>query len=90
MIEAEFRGDYDFGIYKDALVVSDDSGQRIALFLDARRGDRDIVSVAVDMPNSSGTRCYAIDFAWLLDHLRTLDPTRVDMRNSAWRVGNEA
>lgn len=74
MIEAELRGDYDFSSYKDALVVTDDSGQRIALFLDARRGDRDIISVAVDLPNSAGTRCYAIDFRWLISHLRKLEP----------------
>lgn len=76
MIEAELRGDYDFSRYKDALVASDESGQRIALFLDARRGDRDIISVAVDMPNSSGSRCYAIDFEWLINHLRKLEPER--------------
>lgn len=76
MIEAELRGEYDLSSYKDALVVSDESGQRIALFLDARRGDRDIVSVAVDMPNCAGTRCYAIDFNRLMDHLRKLEPKR--------------
>ncbi len=82
MIKAEQRGEYDFGRHKDALVVSDEFDQRIAIFLDPRRNGRDIVNVAVDLPNSAGSRCYAIDFAWLLDHLRTLDPTRVDIRNS--------
>jgi len=76
MIEAEPRGDYDFSRDKDALVVSDDSGQRIALFLDARGGGRDIISVAVDMPNCAGSRCYAIDFKWLINHFRKLEPER--------------
>jgi hypothetical protein len=73
MIKAERRGDYDYSRDKDALVVSD-GNQRIALFLDSRRGVRDIISVAVDMPNSAGTRCYAIDFKWLINHLRKLEP----------------
>jgi hypothetical protein len=76
MIKAESRGDYDFARENDALIVSDESGQRIALFLDERRGDRDVIRVAVDMPNSSGTRCYAIDFKWLINHLRKLEPER--------------
>lgn len=78
MIKAEPRGDYDFTRDRDALVVSDENDQRIALFLDARRGERDIISVAVDMPNCAGTRCYAIDFKWLITHLRKLEPERED------------
>ena len=78
MIKAEPRGDYDFTRDRDALVVSDENDQRIALFLDARRGERDIISVAVDMPNCAGTRCYAIDFKWLINHLRKLEPERED------------
>ena len=76
MIEAELRGEYDLSSYKDALVVSDDNGQRIALFLDARRGERDIISVAVALPNCTGTRCYAIDFKWFINHLLKLEPER--------------
>ncbi len=75
MIEAELRGEYDASRRKDALVVADaETGQRIALFLSDRRKS-DVVSVSVDLPNCSGSRCYSIPFAWLLDHLRTLEPS---------------
>ena len=72
MLQIERRGDYDKCDKKDALVVASESGERIAIFVDRYRPHK--VQVAVDLPSSSGTRCYAIDFAWLLDHLRHLEP----------------
>jgi hypothetical protein len=76
MIKAESRGDYDFARKNDALIVSDESGQRIALFVDDRRAELDIIGVAVDMPGGVVTRCYTIDFKWLINHLRKLEPER--------------
>ncbi|MDE2470392.1 MAG: hypothetical protein KGL35_17015 [Bradyrhizobium sp.] len=73
MIRAEARGQYDFSREKDALVVSNETGLRVALFLDGRR-KRDVISVSVDLPDSKGTRCYAVDFDWLVDHLCSLEP----------------
>jgi Fe-S cluster assembly iron-binding protein IscA len=75
MLKAEIRGEYDFSRAKDALVVSNELNQRVALFLDENRKG-DVIRVAVDLPNCSGTRAYAINFDWLMDHLRHLEPER--------------
>ncbi len=72
-IKIEPRGKYDKDNGKDALVVFDPAGQRIALFIDPRR-KRDEICIAVSLPDSKGTRCYAVGFAWMLDHLRNLEP----------------
>lgn len=77
MISAELRGPYDFGKSNDALVVLDQEGQRIALFLDQSHGrPKNLVSVSVSLPGGKGTRCYSVDFDWLLDHLLKLEPHR--------------
>lgn len=74
MLKAERRGEYDISRNKDALVVCDGADGRIALFLDDRMR-RDMVNIAVSLPNCTGTRTYAVGFNWLLEHLRTLKPT---------------
>ena len=73
MLKAERRGEYDISRNKDALVVCDDEGRRVALFVDDRMR-RDMVNIAVDLPDNAGTRTYAVGFDWLLNHLRTLEP----------------
>jgi hypothetical protein len=74
MLKAERRGEYGFSFVKDALVVSNDEDERVAMFVDYRHGG-DVIGIAVDLPNSAGTRTYAVGFDWLLDHLRKLEPT---------------
>lgn len=76
MITPEPRGEYDFNRLQDSLVASDEHGQRVAIFVDTRRAERNIIGIAVSLPNSTGTRCYGVEFGWLLDHLRTLEPNR--------------
>lgn len=73
MLKPERRGEYDFSHTKDALVVRDDSGTRLALFLSVHAENH--VCVAVDLPDHHGVRTYAIDYQWLIEHLRTLEPT---------------
>jgi len=74
MLRAERRGGCGFSFVKDALVVSNEAGERVAMFVDDRHGG-DVIRVSVDLPNSAGTRTYAVGFDWLLDHLRKLEPT---------------
>lgn len=80
MVTAEPRGPYDISRSKDGLVALDEKGERIAIFLDPAFGrQKNLVSIAVSLPNSAGTRCYSVDFDWLLGHLRRLDPA-LDVR----------
>ena len=74
MLKAERRGEYDLSFVKDALVISNDAGERVAMFVDVCR-DAETIRIAVDLPNSAGTRTYAVVFDWLIDHLRKLEPT---------------
>jgi hypothetical protein len=68
MLIAERRGEYDSSRTKDSLVVTDaDTDTRAALFLDE---DKSLISIAVDMPNKSGTLCYSVPFHVLVDVLR--------------------
>lgn len=68
MLIAERRGEYDSGHLKDALIVTDaDTDTRAALFLDEGKS---LISVAVDMPNKSGTLCYSVPLDVLVDVLR--------------------
>lgn len=75
MLKAEKRGEYDVAHEKDALAVTNEQGERIAIFAGLRAKD-DHINVAVSLPNSTGTRTYALKFDWLLNHLRSLDPAR--------------
>lgn len=72
MIFAEKRGEYDFGRTKDAMVATNENGERIAVFVEGAKANK--VCIAVDLPDGRGTRSYAVDFDWLLEHLRTLEP----------------
>ena len=69
MLIAERRGEYDTSRTKDALTVTDaDTGTRAAMFLDEGKS---LISIAVDMPNKSGSLCYSVPFDVLVDALRT-------------------
>lgn len=72
MIFAEERGEYDFGRTRDAMVATNENGERIAVFVGGAKANK--VCIAVDLPDSRGTRSYTVDFDWLLTHLRTLEP----------------
>lgn len=72
MIVAEKRGEYDLGRTKDSMTAENERGERIAVFLENTKANK--VCIAVDLPDGCGTRSYAVDFDWLLDHLRTLEP----------------
>lgn len=72
MIKAERRGELDTDHVKDALAITNENGERIAIFAGKWAKD-DYINVAVDMPNSAGTRTYALKFDWLLNHLRSLE-----------------
>jgi hypothetical protein len=68
MLIAERRGEYDNSRAKDALIVTDaDTDTRAALFLDE---GKNLISIAVDLPNKSGTLCYSVPFDVLVDVLR--------------------
>lgn len=87
MIFAEKRGEYDFGCTKDAMVATNENGERIAVFVEGAKANK--VCIAVDLPDSRGTRSYAVDFDWLLAHLRTLEPNTSlngEGERDAWAV----
>lgn len=68
MLISERRGEYDDSRKKDALVVIDpETSIRAAIFLNE---DSSLISVAVDLPNKSGTMTYAVPFDVLVDVLR--------------------
>lgn len=68
MLITERRGEYDNSRTKDALIVTDaDTGTRVAMFLDERKS---LISIAVDLPNKSGSLCYSVPFDVLVDVLR--------------------
>lgn len=76
MIKARTRGEHDLSRYMDALSISDETGVNyIDIFFDRRRKD-DLINISVSLPEFSGTRCYSVNFDWLVDHLRTLEPMR--------------
>ena len=72
MLKAEKRGEYDVAHEKDAIAVTNENGERIAIFAGLLAKD-DYINVAVSLPNSTGTRTYALKFDWLLEHLRGLE-----------------
>lgn len=76
MIQAEARGIYDFSRAKDSLTVQNHEGRRVAIFLSAQGVESERVNIAVDLPDSRGTRTYSVNFGWLLDHLARLEPER--------------
>lgn len=72
MLKAEKRGVYDVAHEKDAIAVTNEKGERIAIFA-GKRANADYINVAVSLPDGTGTRAYALHFDWLLNHLRSLE-----------------
>lgn len=69
-IESEFRGQFDYSQRKNNFTITNELYEnRIAIFLN----NDEMISIAVDLPNNCGTRCYSLTHEQLLEIFRNYE-----------------